>query len=134
MAGGEFGTTTGRGRRCGWFDLPLLKKAIALNGYTEISLNKLDVLTGLDPIRICVCYNYRGENIDYPPELTEDLRECTPVYEDIPGWKDDLTQVKSFEELPENAKGYVKRLEKLMKVPISYISVGPGRAQIFYKE
>jgi adenylosuccinate synthase len=133
-AGGEFGTTTGRGRRCGWFDLPLLKKSIALNGYTEISLTKLDVLTGLDPIRICVRYNYRGEKIDYPPELTEDFQECTPVYEDIPGWKDDLTEVKSFEELPENARNYVKRLEELMKVPINYISVGPGRAQTFKKE
>ena len=95
-AGGEFGTTTGRSRRCGWFDLPLLKKAIALNGYTEISLTKLDVLTGLDPIRICVCYNYRGENVEYPPELTEDLAECTPVYEDLPGWENDLTRSKSL--------------------------------------
>jgi adenylosuccinate synthase len=134
IAGGEFGTTTGRGRRCGWFDLPLLKKAITLNGYTEISLTKLDVLTDLDPVRICVCYNYRGENIDYPPELTEDLEKCSPVYEDLPGWKNDLTQVKSFEELPENAKGYVRRLEELMKVPIGYISVGPGRVQTFKKE
>ena len=133
-AGGEFGTTTGRGRRCGWFDMPLLKKAIALNGYTEISLTKLDVLTGLDPIRICVCYNYKGENMDYPPELTEDLEKCTPVYEDLPGWKNDLTEVKAFNELPENAKSYVKRLEELMKVPINYISVGPGRAQTFKKE
>lgn len=134
IAGGEFGTTTGRGRRCGWFDLPLLKKSISLNGYTEISLTKLDVLTGLDPIRICVCYNYKGQKIDYPPELTEELSECSPVYEDLPGWDNDLTQVKAFEELPENAKGYVKRLEELMKVPITYISVGPGRAQTFKKE
>jgi adenylosuccinate synthase len=133
-AGGEFGTTTGRSRRCGWFDLPLLKKAIALNGYTEISLTKLDVLTDLDPLRICVSYNYRGKTLDYPPELTEDLAECTPVYEDLPGWKDDLTEVKSFEDLPENAKNYVRRLEELMGVPINYISVGPGRAQTFKKE
>lgn len=133
-AGGEFGTTTGRSRRCGWFDLPLLKKAIALNGYTEISLTKLDVLTGLEPIRICVSYEYKGKNIDYPPELTEDLEECKPVYEDLPGWKNDLTEVKAFEDLPENAKNYVRRLEELMKVPINYISVGPGRAQTFKKE
>jgi adenylosuccinate synthase len=133
-AGGEFGTTTGRGRRCGWFDLPLLKKAIALNGYTEISLTKLDVLTGLDPIRICVGYRYKGENLDYPPELTEDLWECIPVYEDLPGWKADLTEVKAYNELPENARNYVRRLEELMKVPVNYISVGPGRAQTFKKE
>lgn len=134
IAGGEFGTTTGRGRRCGWFDLPLLRKAINLNGYTEISLTKLDVLTGLDPIRICVSYNYRGENIDYPPELTEDLEKCSPVYEDLPGWENNLTEVKAFEDLPENAKLYVNRLEELMKIPITYISVGPGRAQTFKKE
>ena len=134
IAGGEFGTTTGRGRRCGWFDLPLLKKAIYLNGYTEISLTKLDVLSGLDPVRICVSYNYRGENVGYPPELTEELEKCSPVYEDLPGWRDDLTQVKSFDDLPENAKDYVKRLEELMKVPITYISVGPGREQTFKKE
>jgi len=133
-AGGEFGTTTGRSRRCGWFDLPLLKKAIALNGYTEISLTKLDVLTGLEPLRICVSYDQNGKIIDYPPELTEDLSECKPVYEDLPGWENDLTEVKSFEDLPENAKNYVRRLEELMGVPINYISVGPGRAQTFRKE
>lgn len=133
-AGGEFGTTTGRGRRCGWFDLPLLKKAIALNGYTEIALTKLDVLSELEPVRICVGYRYKGETINYPPELTEALAECEPVYEELPGWKADLSKVQSFEELPANAQNYVKRLEELMGVPIRYISVGPGRAQTFKKE
>ncbi|MCQ1534339.1 adenylosuccinate synthase [Methanosarcina sp. KYL-1] len=133
-AGGEFGTTTGRGRRCGWFDLPLLKKAIALNGYTEIALTKLDVLTGLDPVRICTGYRFNGEGTAYPPELTEELAECEPVYEDLPGWEADLTEVKAFEDLPENARNYVMRLEKLMGVPVRYISVGPGRAQTFKKE
>jgi adenylosuccinate synthase len=114
--------------------MPLLKKAVALNGYTEISLTKLDVLTGLDPIRICVSYNCKGENMDYPPELTEDLEKCTPVYEDLPGWENNLTEVKTFEDLPENARSYVNRLEVLMRVPINYISVGPGRAQTFKKE
>jgi adenylosuccinate synthase len=132
-AGYEFGTTTGRGRRCGWFDLPLMKKAIVLNGYTEISLTKLDVLTGIDPIRICVGYNYKGENVDYPLELTDDLLECKPIYEDLPGWKNNLTAVKIFEELPENARHYVKRLEELMEVSINYISVGPDRIQTFRK-
>ena len=132
-AGYEFGTTTGRGRRCGWFDLPLMKKAIVLNGYTEISLTKLDVLTGIDPIRICVGYNYKGENVDYPLELTDDLLECKPIYEDLPGWKNNLTAVKTFEELPENARHYVRRLEELMEVSINYISVGPDRIQTFRK-
>jgi adenylosuccinate synthase len=133
-AGGEFGTTTGRGRRCGWFDLPLLKKAIALNGYTEIALTKLDVLTGLDPVRICTGYRFKGETVSYPPELAEDLRDCEPVHEDLPGWDADLTGVKAFEDLPENARNYVDRLEELMGVPIRYISVGPGRAQTFKKQ
>ncbi len=133
-AGGEFGTTTGRGRRCGWFDLPLLKKAIALNGYTEIALTKLDVLTGLEQVRICTGYSFKGETVDYPPELTEDLQACEPVYEDLTGWDADLTGVKAFEDLPENARNYVSRLEELMKVPIRYISVGPGRAQTFKKQ
>lgn len=133
-AGGEFGTTTGRGRRCGWFDLPLLKKAIALNGYTEIALTKLDVLTGLDPVRICTEYRFKGETVSYPPELAEDLKDCEPVYEDLPGWDADLTEVKAFEDLPENARNYVDRLEELMGVPIRYISVGPGRAQTFKKQ
>ncbi|AKB24017.1 Adenylosuccinate synthetase [Methanosarcina sp. MTP4] len=133
-AGGEFGTTTGRGRRCGWFDLPLLKKAIALNGYTEIALTKLDVLTGMEQVRICTGYSFKGETVDYPPELTEDLQACEPVYEDLTGWDADLTGVKAFEDLPENARNYVSRLEELMKVPIRYISVGPGRAQTFKKQ
>lgn len=133
-AGGEFGTTTGRGRRCGWFDLPLLKKAIALNGYTEIALTKLDVLTGLEQVRICTGYSFKGETVDYPPELTEDLQACEPVYEDLTGWDADLTGVKAFKDLPENARNYVDRLEELMGVPIRYISVGPGRAQTFKKQ
>jgi len=132
-AGCEFGTTTGRSRRCGWFDLPLMKKAIVLNGYTEISMTKLDVLTGINPIRICIGYNYKGENVDYPPELTDDLLECKPIYEDLPGWENNLTTIKAFKELPENARHYVKRLEELMKVSINYISVGPDRTQTFRK-
>ena len=92
------------------------------------------MLTGLDTLRICVGYKYNGKSVDYPPELTEDLRECSPVYEDLPGWKEDLTEVKAYNELPKNARNYVERLEELMKVPVNYISVGPGRAQTFRKE
>jgi adenylosuccinate synthase len=114
-AGGEFGTTTGRSRRCGWFDLPLLKKAIVLNGYTEISLTKLDVLTGIDPIRICVCYNYKRENVDYPPELADDLWDCKPIYEDLPGWENDLTEVKTFEELPKKFQKLCQNVRRTYK-------------------
>lgn len=132
--GKEFGTTTGRSRRCGWFDLPLLKKAIYLNGYTSIALTKLDVLSDLDPIRVCVSYEQDGQKIDYPPEDTAELSNCKPVYEDLPGWEDDLTGVKSFGDLPQAAQNYVRYLEKCMGVPIEYVSVGPAREQTFRKE
>lgn len=131
--GGEFGTTTGRSRRCGWFDLPLVKKAIHLNGYTSMALTKLDVLSDIDPIRICTGYEYNDSVFDYPPELTSQLLECTPLYEDLPGWNGDLTNVRNYEDLPEAARKYVNRLEQMMGVPIEYISVGPGRDQTFRK-
>ncbi|MGM0770494.1 MAG: adenylosuccinate synthetase, partial [Halobacteriota archaeon] len=131
--GHEFGTTTGRSRRCGWFDLPLLKKAIFLNGYTGVALTKLDVLTGLETIRICVAYDLDGHRLDYPPIDTSELDRCNPVYEDMPGWSDDLTGAKSYCDVPEAARKYVERLEELMGVSIKYVSVGPGRAQTFRK-
>jgi adenylosuccinate synthase len=129
--GREFGTTTGRPRRCGWIDLPLILKSINLNGYTGIALTKLDVLSELDPIKICVGYKLDGEYMKYPPQLTSDLSRCEPVYEELPGWKQDLTHVTEFGDLPEEAQKYVKRLEELMGVVVEYISVGPGRAQTF---
>ncbi|WP_135604367.1 adenylosuccinate synthase [Methanococcoides sp. NM1] len=131
--GHEFGTTTGRSRRCGWFDLPLLKKAIFLNGYTSVALTKLDVLTGLEINKICVAYELDGERLDYPPIDASDLDRCKPVYEEMPGWSDDLTDVKSYADVPEPARNYVERLEELMGVPIEYVSVGPGREQTFGK-
>ncbi|MDG6243175.1 MAG: adenylosuccinate synthase [Methanolobus sp.] len=131
--GREFGTTTGRSRRCGWFDLPLLKKAIYLNGYTSVALTKLDVLYNLDPVRICVAYELDGKVIDYPPEDTSALARCKPVYQDLPGWKDDLTDVKDFNDLPQAAKDYVLYLENKMGVPVEYVSVGPAREQTFRK-
>lgn len=132
--GKEFGTTTGRSRRCGWFDLPLLKKAIYLNGYTSVALTKLDVLSDLDPIRVCTSYELDGRTIDYPPEDTAELSRCRPVYEDLPGWEDDLTDVRSFDDLPQAAQSYIIYLEKSMGVPIEYVSVGPAREQTFRKE
>jgi len=131
--GHEFGTTTGRSRRCGWFDLPLLKKAINLNGYTSVALTKLDVLSDLDVVKVCVAYDLNGERLDYPPEDTSLLSMCKPIYEDLEGWSDDLTGVKSFEDVPRAARDYVEALEGMMGVPIKYVSVGPGRAQTFEK-
>ncbi|MDD1752526.1 MAG: adenylosuccinate synthase [Methanotrichaceae archaeon] len=132
--GGEYGTTTGRPRRCGWFDAVLALKSIYLNGYTELALTKLDVLTGLDPVKICAGYEVDGQEIGYPPESTKILARCNPIYEDNPGWKEDITTVTDFDDLPENAQAYVERLEDLLGVDISAISVGPGRDQTIYRE
>ena len=133
QVGREFGTTTGRARRCGWFDLPLVKKAIILNGYTELALTKLDVLSDINPLKVCVGYELGGRSIEYPPELTADLARCAPVYEELEGWSDDLTHVRQFSDLPKAACRYVSYLEERVGVPIEYISVGPGREQTFRK-
>ena len=131
--GGEFGTTTGRPRRCGWFDLPLAGKSINLNGYTCMALTKLDVLTGLDPLKLCIGYETNGQKLDYPPELSDDVAECNPVYIDVPGWHEEISGSESFPDLPENARLYIELLEELMGVHIAYVSVGPGRKQTFMK-
>ncbi len=127
--GREFGTTTGRPRRCGWFDAVLARKSVYLNGYTEVALTKLDVLTGLDPVRICVGYELDGRVLDYPPESTDLFARCTPVYEDVEGWTEEITDARSYQELPRAVKSYVDRLEELQKVKITIVSVGPGREQ-----
>jgi adenylosuccinate synthase len=132
--GAEYGTTTGRPRRCGWFDAVLGLKAVYLNGYTELALTKLDVLSDLDPLKICVGYELLGEKIGYPPESTRLLSKCQPIYEDMPGWSGDISAVQDYDGLPVNARAYVERLEDLMGVDISAISVGPGREQTIYRE
>ncbi|MCL2550307.1 MAG: adenylosuccinate synthase [Methanimicrococcus sp.] len=128
--GREFGTTTGRKRRCGWLDMPLLKKSIYLNGYNELVLTKLDVLTGLETIKICVAYDLDGERIDYPPFMTDELERCVPVYMESDGWDKPIGHVRNFFDLPSNARIFVEYIEKKSGVPISYISVGPEREQI----
>lgn len=133
QAGAEFGTTTGRARRCGWFDLPLLKKAIFLNGYTELALTKLDVLSNINPLKVCTGYEMNGEVMSYPPELTSNLEKCKPIYEELPGWSGDLTEISTFSDLPKEAQQYVSYLEDKMGVKVSYVSVGPGREQTFKK-
>ncbi|MCX9082834.1 MAG: adenylosuccinate synthase [Candidatus Methanoperedens sp.] len=131
--GGEFGTTTGRPRRCGWFDMPLARKSINLNGYTSMALTKLDVLSGLDPLKLCIEYDLEGNTMKYMPELSDDVAGCKPVYMEIPGWHEDISDTVSFVDLPENARLYVELIEELMGVEIKYISVGPGRKQTFMK-
>lgn len=132
--GHEFGTTTGRPRRCGWFDAVLARKSAYLNGYTEMALTKLDVLTDMDPLKVCISYDLDGELLGYPPESTEEFSRCIPVYEDVPGWSEDITAFQEYEDLPANARDYVEWIEELLQVEISAVSVGPGREQTIYRE
>ncbi|HEY1024803.1 MAG TPA: adenylosuccinate synthase [Sphingobacteriaceae bacterium] len=126
--GHEFGATTGRPRRCGWIDLPALKYAIMLNGVTELVMTKADVLSEFDTIYACTHYRYNGEVIDYMPyDINAVLPE--PVYEAIPGWSEDLTQVRSTDQIPERLQAYIAYLEKHLEVPVKYLSVGPDRVQ-----
>lgn len=125
--GAEFGSTTGRPRRCGWLDLVVLKDAIRVNGLTGITMMKLDVLSGTNPIRICTGYQLDGKVVDDVPASLDVLDRVKPVYEDHPGWTEDLAGITSFDALPENAKKYVRRVETLANVPVVMLSVGPNR-------
>jgi adenylosuccinate synthase len=129
QAGNEFGSTTGRPRRCGWFDAVVLRYAVRVNGLTGVAITKLDVLDDFDTIKVCTGYKYRGKAIDEIPATLDVFAECEPVYEEMPGWKMNISQIKSFDALPENAKKYVKRLEELMGCEIVMVSVGPRRSE-----
>lgn len=132
--GFEYGTTTGRPRRCGWLDVVILKFAVRINSLTSLVFTKLDTLTGLEKIKLCVGYRYKGEIItDFPPELTV-LAECEPVYEEFDGWTEDITKVKKYEDLPENARKYVDRVEELCECPIGIVSVGPDRNETIIRQ
>ena len=127
----EFGTTTGRPRRCGWLDLVLLRYAIRINGLTELALTKLDVLSGLEKIKLCVAYTTRdGQTHTELPLGPADLSPFTPVYEELPGWTEDVHGARSLAELPAAAQAYLHRIEALMGVPVTLVSVGPERGQI----
>ncbi len=126
-AGGEFGATTGRPRRCGWFDALVARYAVRINGLTGIALTKLDVLSGFETIRICTGYDCEGAILTEIPASVEKLSRCRPVYEEFPGWKGDISAVRRFEDLPENAVKYIKILEELVGCPIILVSVGPRR-------
>jgi adenylosuccinate synthase len=125
--GFEFGTTTGRERRCGWFDAPVARFATRINGLTDIFLTKLDVLTGIKQIPVCVAYEVDGRQVQEIPVSQSDFHHAKPVYENYPGWDEDITGAKKFEDLPRNAQDYVLALEKLSGTRISAIGVGPDR-------
>jgi adenylosuccinate synthase len=127
--GHERGVTTGRDRRCGWFDAVIARYATRVNGLTDFFLTKLDVLTGWEQIPVCVAYEIDGKRYDEMPMSQTDFHHAKPVYEMLPGWSEDLTQAKAFDDLPKNAQAYVKALEDMSGAPISAIGVGPGRDQ-----
>lgn len=128
-AGHEFGTTTGRARRCGWFDAVIARYAVRVSGISDFALMKLDVLSGLEKVKICVGYRVNGEVIYEFPQSQKVFNACEPVYEELPGWQEDITGVKSFEDLPANAQAYIQRIEKLTKTKVTLVAVGPGREQ-----
>ena len=125
--GQEYGATTGRPRRCGWLDMVLVRDAVRLNGITDLALTKLDVLTGIPTVKICVAYQYKGKRLEEVPASTEILWECVPVYEELKGWDEDIRYAKEIEELPRAAQRYLRRIEELADVPISLVSVGSSR-------
>jgi len=129
QVGGEFGSTTGRPRRCGWFDAIVAKYAVRVNGLTGVALTKLDVLDAFDTIKICTGYAHDGKTLDELPANLEVFGSCRPVYEEMPGWKTDLSAARCFADLPEKAKRYVRRLEELIGCPIVIVSVGARRDQ-----
>jgi len=127
--GAEFGATTGRRRRCGWLDTVLLENAARLNGLSSLAITKLDVLDGIERLKICTAYQHKGTLIEHFPADLKVLAECTPVYENLPGWEEDISGIRRYEDLPENTKNYLRRIEELTETKIGIVSVGPGREQ-----
>jgi adenylosuccinate synthase len=129
--GGEYGTVTGRRRRCGWLDAVALRYAVRVGGITELALMKLDVLSAFDTLRIATGYSSLGDRYDDFPRQQRVLYNCSPIYEDLPGWSSDITGVRDFADLPPAAQSYVERVEELAGVPVKIVSVGPDRSATF---
>jgi adenylosuccinate synthase len=132
--GHEFGTTTGRPRRCGWFDAVVARYSARINGLDYLAITKLDVLSGLDTLKICTGYKYKGEMLTEFPESRKVLSQCEPNYEEYPGWKEDISGVQKFEDLPDTAQRYMERLSEVSGVPVGIIGVGPRRSQTIFLE
>jgi len=127
--GAEFGATTGRKRRCGWLDTVILRNAVRLNGLTSLTVTKLDVLGGLNYLKICTGYEYKGKILNDFPASLKVLGDCKPVYETLPGWSEDISGTKEMKDLPDPVKNYLQRIEELTETPIHIVSVGPERTQ-----
>lgn len=133
--GFEYGTTTGRPRRCGWLDIVMLNYSADINGLTSLAITKLDTLSDMDKLKICVAYELNGEKINTFPASLETLADCKPIYIEMDGWKlEDIEKAETYEQLPENAKKYVEKIEELTKVPADIVSVGPKRSQTFMRK
>jgi len=127
--GNEFGSVTGRPRRCGWLDIPLLKRSFELNGVDGTCITKLDVLDGMPELKICVAYTVDGKPLDLIPTGADAVAKCRPVYETLPGWKGSTVGAKTFDALPAEARAYLARIETLTGVPIAMVSTGPDRTE-----
>ncbi|MCP4080204.1 MAG: adenylosuccinate synthase, partial [Planctomycetaceae bacterium] len=132
--GKEFGTTTGRPRRCGWFDAVAVRYTARLSGVDALSMMMLDVLSELEEIKICTAYKIDGKLVTDFPSHVDDLRDVEPVYESMPGWQQDVTGARSVDDLPENAVNYVRRISQLLGIPVEVISIGPDRVQTIFCE
>jgi adenylosuccinate synthase len=127
--GDEYGATTGRPRRCGWFDAVVVRHAVALSGLDALALTKLDVLTGIDPLRVCLAYEIDGRRVDQPPTTQHGWARATPIYEEMPGWQEDLGEARTLDELPLAARRYIDKLSALVEAPVALVSIGAGREQ-----
>lgn len=127
IKGFEFGATTGRARRCGWLDLNVIKHAIMINGLTDLVITKLDVLSGFDEIKVCIAYEIDGKRYDYIPSNLEMSQKAKPIYKTMKGWKEDISNINAYDDLPETAKAYLRFIEEEMRIPIAIVSVGPDR-------
>jgi adenylosuccinate synthase len=132
--GNEYGSSTGRPRRTGWLDTVVARYAVMLNGLDALALTKLDVLDEFEEIKICTAYTHRGETIEDVPYGANVLAECEPVYETLPGWQTATSGITEFDELPDNAKAYVQRIEELVKAPVAMISTGPERTETIIRD
>ena len=130
--GEEFGSTTGRPRRCGWFDAVIARHSVTINGLDEMAVMKLDVLSGLKEIKIATAYKIGNQVHEHYPNSTDEFSAAKPVYETLPGWKEDLSGIKRWKDFPANAKKYLKRLQVLMATPIKIVSVGSKRSQTVF--
>jgi adenylosuccinate synthase len=130
----EFGTTTGRPRRCGWLDAVILRYAARVNGLTHLAVTKLDILTGFETVKIAIAYDYQGERLEHMPLDSKSMANCQPIYEELPGWSEDIRGARSLNDLPAAARRYVELVEELVSVPILLVGVGPGREETIIRQ